>query len=128
MKKSSTLLDVVYCNSEGLLYQTETIPCTFSDHHFVLAALNLKPAKFRPTLINSPFLSQQKLDQMKELIKTIPFNCLNTVESVEDKFFLFIKLILETFYEIAPLKRFRLKYNNLPWFDQELVNLYPYQP
>ena len=29
MKKSSTLLDVVYSNSEGLLYQTETIPCPF---------------------------------------------------------------------------------------------------
>ena len=104
MKKSSTLLDVVYSNYEGLLYQTETIPCPFSDHHFVLAALNLKPVKF---LINSRFISQLKLDQIKLLIKTIPFNCLNAVESVENKFFLFKKLILEIVDEISPLKRLR---------------------
>ena len=45
---------------------------------------------------------------------------MNVLDSVNDQFEVFKKLVLEVIDRIAPLKTRRLKKNHLPWVDNEL--------
>ena len=104
--------------------KTHTINCPFSYHSFVVAVLNLKPSKSGATLINSRLISQTKLLKINEMIKLMPFGCIEMTETVEIKFYFFKKLLMDIVNEVTPLKSVRLKNNSLPWFDQELISLF----
>ena len=68
VKNSSNLLEVAFSTDKHLISKTHTINCPFSDHSFVAAILNLKPLKSRATLINSRWITQDKLVKINEMI------------------------------------------------------------
>ena len=49
---------------------------------------------------------------------------INAQEIVNDKFYLFKKLIMDVINEVAPLKSIRVKRDNLPWIDNEQRQLF----
>ncbi len=124
MKSSQTCIDVVFSNNSELISSTHVTNCPFSDHEFVLVALNLKPVKNSPVVAETRTLNQVKLDQIDAELENCPFNLVDSSNDVNDKFFYFKKLIMDVLDTVAPLKSIRLKRNDLPWVDQDMRELF----
>lgn len=122
--KSSTLLDVIFCNNKDLIKSVDTFSCAYSDHNFVVAALNITPEKCLESVIESRLINKSKLDQINEQLSVISWKDLDKFEDVNDKFQFFQNLIMKIVDDCAPIKIKRVKKINLPWFDFELKNLY----
>lgn len=88
-KTSSTLIDVVFSNSPDLVKVTQSIDCPFSDHNFVVFAIEQKRLAKGATLLESRFLTPDKLDKIDNELKLLPFNVLEVIDNVSDRFHFF---------------------------------------
>ena len=61
-KTSSTCIDVVFSNTSSLIETVETFRAPFSDHNFVILALNGKQTRESPSTVESRSLTPNKLD------------------------------------------------------------------
>ena len=125
-KTSSTCLDVVFSNTGSFIEAVETFRAPFSDHNFVVLALNVNKLRDSPASVESRSLTDAKLDLIDEALKLAPFSLINSevLGSMDDKFFTFKKLIVDVLDNIAPMKTIRIKKNNLPWVDAEMRKLF----
>ena len=117
-----TLIDVAIHNSNKII-STGVIGCPFSDHKFVIAALDFSKAKFIPNEILGRSLSEKNLALIAEKIGEIAhaFNIEKDDINI-DQIFLDLKnkitIVLDS---IAPIKAFRERQvDKAPWEDEEL--------
>ena len=125
-KTSSTCIDVVFSNTSSLIESVETFRAPFSDHNFVVLALNGKQTRESPSTVESRSLTPSKLDLIDKALQSAPFSLIHSdvLGSTDDKFFTFKKLIIDVLDSIAPMKTIRIKNNNLPWVDTEMRRLF----
>ena len=119
-KSSNTCLDIIFSNAHDIVNSSDNIHCPYSDHSFVVLILDTKPSKFSPAIIDSRAITADKLEKINDELLQVPFSTLDGVDDVDDKFFLFKKLILDVIDSVAPVKSIRIKQNNLPWVDNEM--------
>lgn len=60
-KSSATLIDVVFSNVDGLVKETKTYACPFSDHNFVVIALSTDRIRNSAVTFKSRFITQKKI-------------------------------------------------------------------
>ena len=118
---SKTLIDVVLHNQNRVV-KTEVIGCPFSDHSFVISALDFKPPK--PVLFQTTgrSLSEKNLMLIGELVNNLNssfvINKEDDINMVWSDYKSKITQILDT---VAPLKSFKQRPVELaPWDDDEL--------
>ena len=119
---SRTNIDVIFTYSINLVKQISLIDCPFSDHHFFLCSLNLMSPKPNKIFISSRCLNAKTVNLIKLEIENVPFDLIDLVPSPEEKWYIFKKLFMEVVDSVAPVKKFKLKENSLPWVDAELRN------
>ena len=125
-KTSSTCIDVVFSNTSSLIESVETFRAPFSDHNFVVLALNGKQTRESPSTVESRSLTPSKLDLIDKTLQSAPFSLIHSdvLGSTDDKFFTFKKLIIDVLDSIVPIKTNRINNNNLPWVDTEMRRLF----
>ena len=125
-KTSSTCIDVVFSNTSSLIESVETFRAPFSDHNFVVLALNGKQTRESPSTVESRSLTPTKLDLIDKALQSAPFSLIHSdvLGSTDDKFFTFTKLIIDVLDSIAPMKTIRIKNINLPWVDAKMRRLF----
>ena len=117
---SKTLLDVVIHNSD-MITKTETIECPFSDHHFVLATLQVKTLKYENEIENfGRCLSDNNLLIISEELEKSNINQIDNPD-IDTMYSNLKNKIMKIVDEHAPNKKFKLKKKVLfPWLDKEL--------
>lgn len=76
LQSASTLIDVVFCNSNDLINATETFGCPFSDHNFVVLSLSSLRNSTGSVTFESRFLTPEKLELLDQEIKRLPLHML----------------------------------------------------
>jgi len=122
-KNSNTCLDVAFCNEKSVIIAVDSFKCPYSDHDCVLLALSAKASKSGATTIETRSLNEEKLNAIDEALSFAPFSVLDSIDEIDDQFYFFKKLILDTIDSIAPLKTIRLKNKSLPWMDKEIRDI-----
>ena len=124
-QNAASLIDVLFYNDKNSLSSCNIIECPFSNHSFLVGALNLDSI-----VDNNKFFLSRKLDEKNLLliqndIKNINFDLvLKLFEEVNDKWSVIKRLVIGSIDKFAPNKKFRLrKRDNLPWVDNELTYL-----
>ena len=120
---SSTLLDVIIHN-KNLITGTQVIDCPYSDHKFIVGAIDIKKFNPKPQIFWSRSLSEKNLKLMSEYLSSADFSGITNHNSVNDKWEHVRKIFIEKLDKIAPLKKVTLKSENkFPWFDLELYKI-----
>ena len=124
---SETSIDNVFTNTVSLVDQICTVDCPFSDHKFVFGSLNLNCPKSDSCIISSRCLDSKKLELIRSKLSLISFDFLDSILDVNDKWFCLKKCLTDMIDEIAPMKKVKMKANNLAWVDSELRNLFKWR-
>ena len=124
IRTSTSLIDVLLYNSD-LIQKTSIIGCPFSDHHFVLASIKLKPTKNSTFSLICRNLSKDNMKIIQQAISEVDFNVILNIDNIEKKYEAFSKEILSIVDHYAPLKSIKQKdcVNQTPWVDLELSQL-----
>lgn len=118
---STTLLDVLFANCDNIISNSDVFDCPFSDHRFLVAALNIDSISSGSVTIETRQLNDEKISLISNKLSIDHMLSLTRlVDNSDDKFYAFTKSILDVLNEIAPLKQIRLRNRNLPWVDYEL--------
>jgi hypothetical protein len=118
-----SLLDVILTLCATSCIISAVFPISFSDHSLVFSIFNYKSFKRGSETIMSRCLNAKKLSQIAEEIRNFPFHSLDFSTCIDEKWFFFKNSIISILDEIAPYKKFKVKPNNKPWMDLELVSL-----
>ena len=86
---SSTLIDVVFSNSSELISDSKTYGCPFSDHNFVVVALSSNKMHKGAVTFESRMLTNEKLEKINQQLALVPFNTLDSLDDIRDKFYFF---------------------------------------
>jgi len=119
-KKHQSLIDVFFSNHSDFIHSTEVIGCPFSDHSFVLTALNIKCQKFPCSFFKSRSLTAAKLNLIKAAISDISFSSFDYLTNVNDRWLAFCKILLDTIDIIAPYKQLRARKRTLEWIENDV--------
>lgn len=121
---SSTIIDHLIVNEDQSI-KCEVIGCPFSDHKFVVGAIEFENNKPIDQLTFYRNLSAVNLNNLKsELLKT-DFSLMDKLCSIEDKWEYLKSTIIEKMNLFCPLKQSKTKLdqNQNPWFDSDLQSL-----
>ena len=104
MKNSKTFIVVVFWNNKELISSTEFLSCPFSDHEFVIVALNPKTAKKGPVIFESRSINKTKLDQIDQALKDCPFDLLmdELISNIDERFYILKKLLQDILNAVSP--------------------------
>jgi Reverse transcriptase (RNA-dependent DNA polymerase) len=119
---AATSIDVLLSNDVNLVRNSATIACPFSNHSFITGILSLDNKTSGGSTLEARMLSKKNLDLIKTSLASVRFDLVDLAETVEDKWAILKKLLLDAVDKHAPIKRFRLKKKqNLPWVDKECL-------
>ena len=103
---SKSLIDVCISNHDKVV-DVKVIGCPFSDHKFLVAALDFKKSKHTPFVNTGRSLSEKNLLLIADLIKSLDFSFNKTDQDI-DKIWMKIKQkLLDCINLIAPIKPFK---------------------
>jgi len=88
-KRSSTMIDLILHNG-NLINCTDVIECPFSDHHFIVAKLDLKKSAVCVKQIECRNLSADNIRRINSMIDEIDFKQMRNYDDINAKW-LFIK-------------------------------------
>ena len=118
---SKTLIDVIIHNQDKII-DTKVIGCPFSDHHFLIAALDFTPVKAKPFENVGRSLSEKNLILIVDHINALKFSFNrddHDIDRIWSDFKINITKILDS---VAPLKNFKERPIEIsPWEDKELL-------
>ena len=122
-KNSSTLIDVLVHN-KNLVTDTRVIDCPFSDHKFIVGAINIEKPKVSPQTFWSRNLSEKNLLKLESRLNNINFQEIDKFNCADSKWEFLKKEIVSKMDEVCPLKKVTSKpENKFPWFDLELYKV-----
>ena len=105
-----------------LVTGVKVIGCPFSDHKFLVAALDLSRAKHTPFVNIGRSLSEKKLFLIADLIKSQDFSFDKNDQNIDQIWNIHKQKILECIDLVAPLKTFKERsIEKAPWVDEELL-------
>ena len=118
---SKSCIDTFIHNQDKVV-ETKVIPCPFSDHKFIIAALDFNKTKNIPFVNEGRSLSEKNLFLISDLIKSQDFS-FDTNNKDIDKIWNEHRLkILECVDTVAPIKTFKQRPQEIaPWVDEKLI-------
>ena len=118
---SKTLIDVIIHN-EDMITDVSCIGCPFSDHHFVLASIDITLEKIKPELPDKGrHFSETNLNLINEKINSIDLSKIDFDADVDTIWKCIKNMTLAIVDDIAPLKHIKKKLKDqFPWHDKEL--------
>ena len=122
-QSSSTLIDVVLHNGNNISH-TSVIDFPYSDHRLIKTNCKFKAMENKAFKSYKRNLNNKAIDKIIHDINNIDFNFLNDVKDVDNRYFFFKKLIVDTMNYHAPLKFINKKHkiDSQPWFDIDLLH------
>lgn len=119
-KVSESSIDVILHNY-NLVKNTSTLPCSFSDHRFVMCNIEFQKPEVVRKSIKCRNLSLKNLAKITQAINNTDFGEINNIENYWENFKLLILNILDNF---APERLITVKHKDyFPWIDEELLQL-----
>lgn len=117
------MIDVILHNAD-LIEATDVVHCPFSDHHFVIAKLDIRKSSNLLKQIECRNLSAENMLKINNLIDQIDFRQLRNFNDINEKW-MFIKIeIIKVIDKVAPIRKIVIKNNNqFPWYDDDLIRL-----
>ncbi|CAF0822322.1 unnamed protein product [Brachionus calyciflorus] len=107
-KSSSTMIDLLLHNGD-LILSTDFIDCPFSDHHFIIAKLDIKKPPNSLKQIECRNLSADNILKINSLIERIDFKPIRNFDNINEKWFYVKNEITKIMDYIAPLRKITLK-------------------
>ena len=123
---SSSLIDVIFSNSESLDCDSSTVECPFSDHCFLVCSLSQLSVRRQGTsgsCIRARCLNERTLDAIKLSVSSTTFGPYNVPTDINQIWTCFSNQLLATIDAHAPLKNLRKRKIDQPWVDNELLKL-----
>ena len=121
MVESRTLIDVVIHNTD-LISATKVFPCSFSDHCFVVARLDVPAPCIAPKTVIGRKLNEEKLARVADFFakqQILLSDASNDSNWCHNK-----RSYLQVLNAIAPLQTIHLRSNNIsPWVNDELLRI-----
>ena len=118
---SKSLIDVCISN-QNKVTDIKVIGCPFSDHKFLVAALDFSRAKHTPFVNVGRSLSEKNLLLIADLIKSQDFSFDKNDQNIDQIWNSHRKKLLDCIDIIAPLKTFKERPIEIaPWADEELL-------
>ena len=103
---SKSLLDICISNIEKVI-DIKVVGCPFSDHKFLLSALDFSKTKHTPFLNIGRSLTEKNLLLIADLIKSVDLSFNKNDQDIDQIWMKIKQKILECIDLIAPLKTFR---------------------
>jgi hypothetical protein len=121
---SSTLIDHLIVNEEQSIV-CEVIGCPFSDHKFVLGAIEFDYVKTIDPLIFYRNFSAANLKNLKNELLNTDLSLIDKLCTIEDKWDYLKSVVIEKVSKCCPLRQSKKNDNKNfnPWFDSELQSL-----
>ena len=121
-RSAATQIDVLFANEPRLVIDSKTVACPFSNHSFVLAVLDIGVAAKGGAFLEARSLKKANLDKMNLCLAGMRFDLVDSATSIEEKWLVLKKLLLDVVDSCAPVKKLRLKKDqSLPWIDKECL-------
>ena len=118
---SKSLIDVCISNQDKII-DIKVIGCPFSDHKFLVAAIDLSRTKHTPFVNIGRSLSEKNLLLIADLIKSQDFSFEKNDENIDQIWSDHKTKLLACIDLIAPLKQFKERPIEIaPWADEELL-------
>ena len=117
---SPSLIDICFVSKKRRFGSCLNYKCGLSDfHNMIVINTKLSLAKRKPKVIF--YRSYKKFDEVnfKTDINGIPFSVLDTFNDIDDKYWMFSKLVMEVIDHHAPVKKKYVK-NNCPHMNTSL--------
>ena len=118
---SKTLIDVIIHNQNRIL-ETKVIGCPFSDHKFIIAALDFTSTKSNPFINIGRSLSEKNLILIGDHLSNLNFSFNKDDNDIDGIWINLKKQIINIVDLIAPLNKFKERPKQIaPWEDEELL-------
>ena len=122
-KQSSTLIDLLLHNGDKV-DSTNVIDCPFSDHHFLLAKLDIQKSSNLLKQFECRNLSAKNIEKINTLIDEIDLKKIRIIENINDKWLFVKNEITKIIDNVAPTRKISIKnFNQFPWYDDDLLRL-----
>ena len=113
-KTSKTLLDLILTNNKKRILSSGVVDVQISDHSLVFTILRLQSRKIYARCYKNfnPIIFLEDL-------QNAPFHVMDVFDDVEDKLFAFESLYLDIINEQAPIKKFHVRGNQVPFMTEQ---------
>lgn len=117
-------LDIIASNcNEIVLDYDKTFATGFSCHDLLFASFNLETPKTKPRTISYRKYKNINQENFENDVSQVNWSEVFCINNINGKVECFNKLLLQVFDKHAPMKSFKLKGNDCPWMNGEVLDL-----
>ena len=117
---TATLIDVILVNNRKRFLHADVLEPHLSDHNLVCAAMKLHLPKARPKFIAYRKIKDLDCDKLKKDLELVPFHASFIFDEIDDIYWAWQKLYTDVINDHAPLKKVKVKGNQVPYMNKEL--------
>lgn len=121
-KTSSSLLDLVLCNSNKVSFLSQISVPGISFHDLLFFSYDLLPLKKEESVTFRDF-NNIKFNDLSEFFRSIDWNSIFIMESIDDQLEFFNENVMELFYLFVPLKTFKTKQMRPVWISFNIIKV-----
>ena len=118
-KTSKTLLDLILTNNKKRILSSGVVDVQISDHSLVFTILRLSAPRLQSRKIYARSYKNFNPNIFLEDLQNVPFHVMDVFDDVEDKLFAFESLYLDIINEQAPIKKFHVRGNQVPFMTEQ---------
>lgn len=119
-KTSSSLLDLVLCNSDGISFLSQISVPGMSFHDLLFFSYDILPLDKVNSITFRDF-NNIKYNELFEYCRSITWNAVFDMESIDNQIMFFNDKVMELFDLFVPLKTLRIKLSKPEWFASNIV-------
>ena len=117
---STSLFDVIFTNNKYLIMETKVVAHSISDHELIIATLNLKKPRPKPSYITTRSFQNYNKVAFLEDISNAPWSVIGVFDDVEDKLNAFNTLFNQVLDQHVPVKTVKMRTRPCPFINDNI--------
>jgi len=115
-----SLIDVMLVSNKNLINETNVLANSISDHDLIVASMNLKKSRPKPSYISTCSFTNYDKDAFLDDISNAPWSIVDSFEDTDDKLNDFNLLFYQILDQHAPVKTVKLRTKPNPFIKENI--------